>query len=413
MVGKPEKIVVIGGGQAASSVIASLRQWGYAGALTLIGAEMFPPYQRPPLTKAFMKGDLAEERLFFKHPPWYEDNDIDLVLATAATSIDRAARRVHIEHGGHLEYDVLVIATGSRPRHLTLPGADLDGVFYLRTLADVERIRRRLVAGTKMVAIGAGFIGLEAAATARQKDLDVTVLEYAPRVLARVTSPAISEFFQREHAARGVDIRTGVRVAHFTGANGKVTGVSVADGGVVPAHLVLVGIGIEPNQELAAAAELECNNGIVVDRDTRTSDPCIFAAGDCTRRPLVHYGRDGRLESVHNAIEQGRQAASAILGRPRPVEDCPWFWSEQYDIRLQIAGLLEGYDQTITRGDPLQRKFCVFYLQGNRLLATDAVNSPQEFMQSKKLIAGRADFDVALLADDNVPLKDIVADAQS
>ncbi len=404
----PANVVLIGGGQASAQAIMSLRQWGFEGALTLVGEEVFPPYQRPPLSKAYMKGELAEERLFLRHAPWYEDNRVNLVLATRATSIDRAAARVEIEHHGHIDYDALIIATGSRPRRLDVPGAGLRHVFDLRSLADVERIRPRLGKGRKIIIVGAGFIGLEAAAVASELGLKVTVLEYAPRVLERVTGPYVSDFYQREHRARGVEIRLDARLERFLGDD-EISGAELDDGTVLPTDLALVGIGIVPNVELAQAAGIDCDDGIVVDRDSRSSDPAIYAAGDCTRRPLVHYGRAARLESVHNAIEQGRLAAAAILGRPRPTEDCPWFWSDQYDLKLQIAGLSEGYEETVIRGSAGERQFAVFYLADGKLLSTDAINSPPEFLMSKKLIASGAKVDAAALADASIPMKDIVA----
>ena len=404
-----QRIVVVGAGQAASSAIQSLRQWGFDGELILIGDEPFPPYQRPPLSKAYMKGEMAEERLFFRHAPWYEDNDVDLVLATRALAIDRSRKRVAIDHGGQVDYDALIIATGSRARKLPLPGTDLDYVFDLRSLTDVERIRPNMVDDRNIIVVGAGYIGLEAAAVACQMGMNVTVLEYEARVLARVTSPIVSDFYEREHRAHGVDIRTDARLQRLLGSDGIVTGAELADGTELPADVVLIGIGILPNEELARDAGLECADGIVVDRDARTGDPAVFAAGDCTRRPLVHYGREARLESVHNAIEQGKLAAAAILGRPRPIEDCPWFWSDQYDLKLQIAGLSQGHDDIVVRGDPDQRKFAVFYLKDGRLLSTDAINSPQEFILSKKMIVAGKAADAGLLADTAIPMKEIAA----
>lgn len=402
-------VVVVGGGQAAASAIMALRQWGFDGGITLIGDEPFPPYQRPPLSKAYMKGEMAEERLFFKHAPWYEDNGIDLVLATEATAIDRDGKSVEIEHGGHVDYDTLIVCTGSRARKLELPGAKLDNVFDLRSLTDVERIKPTLVDGKNIIIVGAGYIGLEAAAVASQMGLNVTVLEYAPRVLARVTSPLVSEFYEHEHRSHGVDIHTDARLERLVGDNGEVSGAELANGTIIPADVVLVGIGIVPNEELASAAGIDCNDGILVDREARTSDPDIYSAGDCTRRPLVHYNRDGRLESVHNAIEQGKLAAAAILGQPRPTEDCPWFWSDQYDLKLQIAGLSQDYDELIVRGEPESRKFAAFYLRDGKLLSTDAVNSPPEFIISKKLIVTGAKLDPAILADTSVSMKDIAS----
>lgn len=406
-----ERVVMIGGGQAAAQACASLRLFGYEGAITLIGDEAALPYQRPPLSKAYMKGELAEERLYFKPAAWYEDQNIDTILSVRATKIDRSAQMVELEHGGSVSYDALILSTGSRPRALPVEGADLDGIFDLRDLADVERIRPRMIGGQKLVIVGAGYIGLEAAAVARQLDLEVTVLEMEDRVLARVTSPIMSQFFADEHMRQGVDVRTGARLASLKGADGKVTHAVLADGSELEADIVLVGIGIVPNVELAEDAGIACANGILTDRDARTNDPRIFAAGDCAARPLVHYGRTGRLESVHNAIEQGKLAAAAIMGKPRPSEDCPWFWSDQYDLKLQIAGLSQGYDETVTRGDIAARKFAVFYLQNGKLIAVDAVNCPPEFLASKKLIITGARLAPETLSDTSQSMKEIAAQA--
>jgi 3-phenylpropionate/trans-cinnamate dioxygenase ferredoxin reductase component len=406
-----KKIVIAGAGQAAAQAVQSLRQGGYAGELTIVGEETALPYQRPPLSKAYMKGEMAEERLYFRPAAWYEDNKIEVMLGSRVTSIDRPARIAHLEHGAELPYDALVIATGSRPRALPCQGADFAGVHDLRSLSDVERIRPQMVEGRRMVIIGAGYIGLEAAAVARTMGLDVTVLEMAPRVLARVTSPVMSEFYAAEHTAKGVKILTSTALSHLEGKDGHVSAAVLADGTQLPADIVLVGIGILPNEELAKDAGIACSNGILTDRDGRTSDPHVFAAGDCASRPLVHYGRTGRLESVHNAIEQGKLVAAAILGQARPAEDCPWFWSDQYDLKLQIAGLSTDHDTIVLRGDPKDRKFAAFYLRNGTLIAVDAVNSPPEFLASKKLIMTGAKIAPEMLSDLSIPMKDIAAKA--
>lgn len=405
------RIVIAGAGQAAAQAVQSLRQGGYKGELTIVGEETALPYQRPPLSKAYMKGEFEEERLYFRPAAWYEDNNIEVMLGSKVTSIDRAARIVHAGHGAELPYDALILATGSRPRTLPCQGANLAGVHDLRTLSDVERIRPQMIEGRRIVIIGAGYIGLEAAAVARQMDLDVTVLEMAPRVLARVTSPVMSEFYAAEHTAKGVKILTSTALSHLEGKDGKVIAAVLADGTQLPADIVLVGIGILPNEELAKDAGIACSNGILTDRDGRTSDPHVFAAGDCASRPLVHYGRTGCLESVHNAIEQGKLVAAAILGLPRPAEDCPWFWSDQYDLKLQIAGLSTDYDTIALRGDPKDRKFAAFYLRNGMLIAVDAVNSPPEFLASKKLIMSGAKIAPETLSDTSIPMKDIAAQA--
>lgn len=358
-----------------------------------------------------MKGEMEEHRLFLKHMSWYEQNEVELLLDTRASGLDRSARRITLANGGRIDYDNLIVATGARPRTLHVPGVELANVFYLRTLRDVQRIRPEMAPGKRITIVGAGYIGLEAAAVSVQLGLVVTVLEYSTRVLERVTSPVISDYYERQHRAHGVDIRTGARLLRITGSGGKVTGVALGDGSTIGTDIVLVGIGIEPDIALAQSDGIHCQNGIVVDRDARTNDPNVYAAGDCTTRPLVHFDRSGRLESVHNAIEQGRVAAAAILGRPRPAEDCPWFWSDQYDLKLQIAGLSTGYANIIVRGDRDSRSFAVFYLKDGRLIAADAVNSPKEFLFSKKLIVGNARVDAEALADASVPMTAIAVEA--
>ncbi|MEO0882738.1 MAG: FAD-dependent oxidoreductase, partial [Pseudomonadota bacterium] len=303
-----QTVGIIGGGQAGAQAIASLRQWGFEGDICLIGEETALPYQRPPLSKAYFKGELDEERLYFKPADWYETQKVDVLTGIRAEKIDRSRRLIDLSNGGQMSYDALIIATGSRPRPLPVPGADLTNVFELRGLDDVKAMVPEAIAGKRMVIVGAGYIGLEAAAVARQLGLDVAVLEMADRVLARVTSPVMSDFYTKLHRDQGVDIRTNARLEALLGTDGKVSAARLADGTEIPCDLVLAGIGILPNQEIAEEAGLACANGILTDRDARTNDPRIFAAGDCAARPLVHYGRTGRLESVHNAIEQGKLA---------------------------------------------------------------------------------------------------------
>ena len=408
---KTGRIVIVGGGQAGAQTAFSLRGWGFEGPITLIGDEAAPPYQRPPLSKASLKGELPEERLYFKPETWYAENGVDLVLSTRVTAINRSQGTISLERGDAVGYDHLILATGSRPRPLPVPGAALENVFELRSLEDVERLAPHMQPGRRLVIVGAGYIGLEAAAVARQMGLDVTVLEMAERVLARVTSPLMSEFYEGEHRAHGVDIRTNARLEALHGEAGTVKTAQLADGEQIPADIVLVGIGILPNDDLAKEAGLACRNGILVDRDGRTNDARIHAAGDCAHRPLVHYGRSGRLESVHNAIEQGKLIAADLLGRDRPPEDTPWFWSDQYDLKLQIAGLSAGYDEIVVRGDPAERKFAAFYLAGRRLISVDAVNSAPEFLASKRLIAMGAKVAPERLSDMSITMKEIAASA--
>ena len=406
-----DTLLVIGGGQAAAQAIASARQWGFGGKIRLIGEETALPYQRPPLSKAYLKGEMDEERLYFKPAEWYAEQNVETRLGIRAEAIDRKARSVSLSDGSAVSYDALVLATGSRPRPLPLEGAKLEGVHELRDLRDVDGLKPVVTAGKAMVIVGAGYIGLEAAAVARQLGATVTVLEMADRVLARVTSPVMSEFYTKLHETNGVRIMTGATLTALHGEHGRINSVELADGTRLNADIVLIGIGILPNSELAEAAELDCNGGILVDEDARTSDRRIFAAGDCTVRPLVHYGRTGRLESVHNAIEQGKLAAAAITGRERPKLDVPWFWSDQYDAKLQIAGLSEGYDEHIVRGDPETGRFAVFYFRSGQLIAVDAINAAPEFIVTKKLIISGQSLAPAELQDTSLSMKDLAARA--
>jgi 3-phenylpropionate/trans-cinnamate dioxygenase ferredoxin reductase component len=337
---------------------------------------------------------------------------VQVLTSERVSAIDPTAQFVTTEAGDKYEYDALILATGSRVRKLVCPGADLDGVHYLRTVSDADGLGAHIVEGKRLVVIGGGYIGLEVAAVARKAGMEVTILEAAERVLARVAPPVISAFFEKLHSDAGVHIRTGVQVAVVNG-DGSVTGVTLADGAIIPADVILIGIGIIPNSEVAREAGLVAIDGIETDKDARTSDPKIFAIGDCASRPLVHYGdRRGRLESVHNALEQGKLAAAAILSLARPQEDVPWFWSDQYDVKLQIAGLNIGATQTIVRGDPASKRFAAFYLDGdNRLLGVDAINAPPEFIVAKQVIARHGRLAPETLADMSISMKEIGATA--
>lgn len=407
MADKPSSIIVIGAGQAGAQAIFSLRQWGYEGQIDLIGDEPDLPYQRPPLSKAYLKGDMARERLYFKPFDYYETQNVTCHIGVGAERIDRTAKTVTLASGETLNYDRLIIATGSRPRNLPVQGADLDNVLDLRGLGDVDRLKPLVEKGGHLVVVGAGYIGLEAAAAARQMGLGVTVMELADRVLQRVTSPEISQFFETKHKAEGVKILTSSGLTGFHGDNGKLTSVELPDGSRIECDIALVGIGILPNVELAEEAGLQCNNGILTNEDAQTSDPDIYACGDCAARPLIHYGGVGRLESVHNAIEQGKLAAAHILGRDRPRLEAPWFWSDQYDIKLQIAGLSTGYESHVIRGNPDSGSFAVFYFKGEKLLAVDAINAAPEFIVTKKLIAEGKSLPKESLSDMNVSMKDL------
>ena len=406
-----ETVVILGAGQAGGTAASQLRQFGFEGEIVLIGDEKQPPYQRPPLSKAYLKGDMEEDRLYIRPKSFYENNDIILKLGDRVAKIDREGKGVVLASGYSGRYDKLIIATGSRARSLPVEGADLGGVQVLRTMDDVDELKPRVSAGSGMVIVGAGYIGLEAAAVGRQLGLNVTVLEAADRVLARVTSPVISEFYTKEHRAQGADVRLNASMSHFVGKDGVLTAVQMNDGELIPADIALVGIGILPNQELAADCGIICDNGIVTDEDARTSDPSVYAIGDCASRPIVHFNRQGRLESVHNALEQAKLAAAAICGKPRPKIEAPWFWSDQFDLKLQTCGLLAGSDTQIIRGNPEDRKFSVWYLKNGVVLAVDAINSPPDFLLSKKLVGTEARPDINALADPEHNIKDIVQSA--
>lgn len=398
-------IVVIGAGQAGAELCAELRRQGYVGKLTLIGEEAWPPYKRPPLSKAYLSGSVTEEALYVLSPGQLQRHGIEFVGGIRAHRIDRERRQVELADGRCIAYDKLALTTGGRARPLTVPGAELANVQLLRTMADVQAVRPQLIPGRRLVIVGGGFIGLEAAAVAVKLGLQVTVLEGLDRVLARVTAPAVSHFFERVHREAGVQLLTGAQVSAFIGAE-HVQAVQLQDGTLLPADCVLVGVGLIPNVELAQAAGLEVENGIVVDECARCSDPDIVAAGDCANHPSEYAGRRLRLESVQNALEQARVAAHTLLGRPRAHRSIPWFWSDQYDLKLQMVGLSTGYDQMLLRGDPGQRRdFAAFYLRRGRLIAVDAVNRPQEFMLAKKLVAAGVTPDPVALADESLPLK--------
>ena len=398
-----DHLVIVGGGQAAAQAVQSLRQQSFAGAITLLSDEPYPPYQRPPLSKKYFAGELARERLMLRPAAFYAEKGVALELGARVEELEPAARRVRLRDGRTLAYDRLLLATGSRARALPVPGVDLAGVHYFRTITDVDSILASLTPGARVLLVGAGYIGLEVAASARQRGFDVMVLEAAERVMSRTVSAEVSAFYDACHRAAGVTIHCGAGVKAFLGGD-RVTAVETSDGRKFACDVAIVGIGIEPNVELAARAGLECSNGIVVDEFARTADPNIVAAGDCTNHPLPLLERRVRLESVPNAIHQAKVAAATLLGSPSPYSEVPWFWSDQYDLKLQIAGLSTGYDEVVLRGDPATRSFAAFYLRAGQLLAVDAINSPKEFIAGKKLVAGRARIAPDVLRDPKTDL---------
>jgi 3-phenylpropionate/trans-cinnamate dioxygenase ferredoxin reductase component len=402
-----QTVVIVGASHAAVQAIDTLRREGHVGPIVLLGDEPFLPYNRPPLSKKYFSGELERERLLLRSAQFYEQARVEVRLGVRVTAIDRAARRLRLSDGGELNYDKLLLCLGSRNRLLEVPGYDLQGIHYLRTIADVDGIRAELGAARRLVVVGAGYIGLEAAASARQLGLEVTVLEMADRPLNRVTAPEMSSFYQRRHERAGVSVLCGMSVTSFSGADGGRVSNVVCGEREFAADLVIVGVGVLPETALAAACGLRCENGIVVDETCRTSDPDVYAAGDCTMHPCVRYGRRLRLESVDNAVEQAKTAALNICGKPARHEHVPWFWSDQYDIKLQIAGLSQGYDRHVLRGDPDTNRFALYYLAQGELIAVDAINSPKDFMTGKKWIAERKRPDPALLADPATDLKSL------
>ena len=395
------KVLIIGAGHAGGSAAALLRQYGFEGEIVLAGEEAAAPYQRPPLSKAWLKGEAGLEDLLLRPESFYVEQKIDLRTGVTATTIDAAAKTVAFADGTVEPYDVLILATGSMARKLAIPGADRPDLMELRTLHDAERLKAALAPGKRLAVVGGGYVGLEAAASARALGAEAVVIERMDRVLARVASEPLSIFFTDLHRRHGVQIITGADAAGFEDG-----GVRLADGTLIAADAVLVGVGAFACEALARTAGLACADGVAVDETARTSDPNIYAVGDVTRRLIpVHGGLMHRLESVPNALEQAKQAASAIVGRAPPAPEVPWFWSDQYDVKLQIAGLPFGADRQLVRGDPADGAFAVFHLSGERVVCVEAVNAPADFMGGRQLIGKGAAVDDARLADPAVSIK--------
>jgi 3-phenylpropionate/trans-cinnamate dioxygenase ferredoxin reductase subunit len=408
-----ELLIVIGAGHAGAELAVQAREGGWSGRIALIGDEEALPYHRPPLSKAYLAGSAAPDAMALKSRAAYDKAGVELMSGRRVVEVDRAAARLRFEDGHSTDYSRLAFATGGRPRRLPAAagGADAaDNFHYLRTLADVDRIRPRFVAGARLAIVGGGYVGLEVAAVAVKHGLKVTVLETAPRVLARVTAPRVSSFYEQVHREAGVDVRTGVQVDGFDldAASRLVTRVHCSDGERVECDLVIAGIGLVPNTELAASAGLAVDDGILIDAASRSSDPAIVAAGDCTRFHSALYGRSIRLESVPNALEQARCAATAVNDKERLNDGVPWFWSDQYELKLKMVGLSQGYDRLLLRGSLEQRSFSAFYLKGDRVLAVDTVNRVPEFMLAKRLVAERIAVDADRLVDDGTPLKNLL-----
>lgn len=408
-------LLVVGAGQAGSELATAARQGGWPGRIVLLGEEAGVPYQRPPLSKAYLLGQSDVEALALRPASAYSAASIELQPGARMVTIDRAARAVTLADGRALHYDKLALCTGGRPRLLACEGIDPQqppsNLFYLRTVADADAIRARLHPGARVMIVGGGYIGLEVAASARGRGAGVTVLEALPRVLARVAGADISRFYEAVHREAGVNVLTGTGIARVECGSGRIVAVHCSDGQRLAADLVVAGIGMMPNIEAARAAGLAGDVGIPVDVLSRTADPDIVAAGDCTLQHHPLYDRDLRLESVPNALEQARAAASWLCGKPKPNRSVPWFWSDQYDLKLQMAGLPQGYDRCVLRGNPQARSFCAFYLQGDRLLAVDAVNRPADFMLVRRSLTQTVTVDSARLAEESVPLRDLLLGA--
>ena len=401
-----DKIVIVGTGQAGVQAAISLRDEGYDGALTMVGEEPGWPYQRPPLSKAYLLGKMDDEGILLRAPSLYADNRITVIDGLRVDAIERLERWVRLSDGRILDYDHLVLATGARQRPLPASGAELEGVLDLRTLQDAKALKARLDGGAKgAVVVGAGFIGLEFAAVARSLGVAVTVVEIADRVMARALTAEMSTFFQRKHEEWGVDFRFGVGLREIRGQT-RVQEVALGDGSFVDADLVLVGIGVMPNLELAEAAQLTVGNGIVVDELLRTSDPAISAIGDVALHPNRFSGTGPvRLESVQNAADQGRLLAGRLMGKAKPYDSVPWFWSDQGDLKLQMAGLSTGHDQVVVRGDPAAGAFSTLCFKAGRLIAAESVNKPADHIAARRLIQANAPLTAEQAADEATPLK--------
>jgi 3-phenylpropionate/trans-cinnamate dioxygenase ferredoxin reductase component len=409
MTDKIDNVIIVGGGHGGAQAAIALRQNGFVGAITIIGRETEPPYERPPLSKDYLAGEKEFERIYIRPPAFWEEKQVELCLGRSVVAIDPAAKNVTLDDGSTHDYSALIWAAGGDPRELSCPGADLAGVHAVRNRSDVDAIMAELGSVDQVAVIGGGYIGLEAAAVLTKLGKKVVLLEALPRVLARVAGPDLSAFYEVEHLAHGIDLRTDVGVTALEGEGGRLTGVRLADGSLVDAQMAIVGIGIIPSVEPLIAAGAKGGNGVEVDQFCRTSLPDVYAIGDCAAH--ANDFADGatiRLESVQNANDQATVAAKAICGVPQAYQATPWFWSNQYDLKLQTVGLSSGYDATVLRGNPDARSFSVIYLKQGRVIALDCVNMVKDYVQGRKLVEARAVIDPALLADINVPLKELV-----
>ena len=398
-------VAVVGTGQAGFQAAASLRQDGFAGRIILIGDEPVPPYQRPPLSKSYLAGESGLDELWLRPETFYAQHQIDVLAGETVTAIDRAQRRVQLGSGGKLSWDHLILATGARFRPLAVPGAELDGVLPLRTLADADILRERLVQAREVAVVGAGFIGLEFASVAITRGAAVHIIEVTQHPMGRVVSATISRFFTGAHRRWGATILLGTGVARILGDGRRVTGVETSDGQRLPADLVLICVGVIPNAELAREAGLTVDNGIVVDQGLVTSDPTIFAVGDCANFPTPFATGRVRLESVQNAVDQARCVAAHIAGKRAPYDKVPWFWSDQGDLKLQIAGITAGHDTAVLRGDPEGGHFSVFCYCAGHLIGVESVNQTADHVAARRLLAGDPELTPQQAADESYDLR--------
>ena len=410
----PRRIVVVGAGHAGGTFVALLRREGYEGEIVMVGAEKHAPYHRPPLSKSFGAADVGRgEKVKWLHDPdYYQAQGITLRLGESVTSIDRAQHQVKLASGGALDYDMLVLAMGAEPRRLDLPGEGLAGIHTLRDLYDAGRLEEAILSGAPLAIIGGGYIGLEVAAAARAHGVDVTLIEREDRILARAASPTLSSLLSEHHRASGTEILTGAQTIGYVCDAGKVSGIRLADETVIPCGAVLVGAGAVPRQLLAEQAGLDCGDGIMVDARCRTQDESILAIGDVTNRPIDGLEiMDGRMrvESIPSAVDQARHAADLILGRPAQAPEVAWFWSDQFDLKIKIAGIVHGDYETVTRGDPADGGFALYHLRDGRLVAAETVNSPKDFMAAKRMLSSRCLVEAAALRDPTTDLKTLIA----
>ena len=402
-----KNLVIVGGGQSAAQCVLTLKRNDFKNKITLISEEKHIPYQRPPLSKEYLSDEVALERVYMKSKEFYDQNNVEIISSTKVIAIDRSKKSLTLSNTENLQYENLVLATGSRVRKLEVEGSHLSNINYLRTIEEANQLKKYFKLGKTLVVIGAGYIGLEVAAAAIKKGLGVTVIEMDDRVMKRTVDPIISKYFDSLHRSKGAEIILNAALERFEGRK-EVEKVICSNGKILEADGVVVGVGIIPNQEIAKSAGLNCNNGIVVDEFGRTEDPFIFACGDCTNHPNPSLNKNLRLESVHNALEQAKTVAFSLIGKPEKYDQVPWFWSDQYEAKLQIVGLSGDHDEIVTRGSMAERNFMLFFLKKGELIAINSVNNPKEFLISKKLVANKLKISSDVLCDQSTDLKNLL-----